>query len=85
MMNREELIQKVKDLIGEGNVEKAQQFVEDHKDDLGDYAEKAKDLITNFNPDDFAKQAKDIADDAKAAANEPDGIVDKIKDLFGKN
>lgn len=85
MMNKEELIQKVKDLIGEGNVEKAQQFVEDHKDELGEYAEKAKDLITNFNPDDFAQQAKDMANDAKAAANEPDGIVDKIKDLFGKN
>lgn len=85
MMNTEEMIQKVKDLIGEGNVEKAQKFVEDHKDELGDYAEKAKNMITNFNPDDFADKAKDIADDAKAAAGESDGIVDKIKDLFGKN
>ncbi|WP_424685204.1 hypothetical protein [Enterococcus sp.] len=83
-MNKEELIQKVKDLIGEGNIEAAQKFVEEHKDDLGEYADKAKNMITNFNPDEFADKAKDVFDDAKAAASEPDGIVDKIKDLFNK-
>lgn len=82
-MNKDELIQKVKDLIGEGNIETAQKFVEAHKDELGDFAEKAKDMITNFNPDEFSEKAKQTFDDAKDAAN-ADGIVDKIKDLFGK-
>ncbi len=83
-MNKEELIQKVKDLIGEGNVEAAQKFVEEHKDDLGDFADKAKDMITNFNPDEFSEKAKHAFSDAKDAAN-ADGLVDKIKDLFGKD
>ena len=36
-MNVEELVQKAKDLIGEGNVEHAQQFIEEHKDELGEH------------------------------------------------
>lgn len=90
-MNKDEMIQKVKDLIGEGNIDAAKQFVDEHKDDLGDFADKAKDLISNFDPSDIADKAKDVAgnlhlddaaDSVKDAVSHPEGLVDKIKDLF---
>ena len=44
-MNTDELIKKAKDLMNEGNIEKAKEFIEDHKDELGDYYDKAKVLL----------------------------------------
>lgn len=36
---------KIKGLISEGNLDQAKSFFEDHKGDLGDYYDKAKDLL----------------------------------------
>ena len=44
-MNKDELIKKAKELLNEGNIDKAKAFVEDHKDELGDYYEKTKVLL----------------------------------------
>lgn len=55
-------MEKIKDMIGEGNIEKAKDFIEDHKEDLGEYYEKAKELVKN----------------------NAEGVIDKVKDIFGK-
>ena len=44
-MNKDELIKKAKELLNEGNIEKAKVFIEEHKVELGDYYDKAKDLL----------------------------------------
>lgn len=41
-MKKEEIIEKVKELANEGNVEKAKLFLEEHKDSLGGCYDKAK-------------------------------------------
>ncbi|WP_313627616.1 hypothetical protein [Enterococcus italicus] len=41
-MKKDEIIEKIKELANEGNVEKAKLFLEEHKDSLGDYYDKAK-------------------------------------------
>ncbi|MGF1919436.1 hypothetical protein [Enterococcus faecalis] len=46
-MNKEEIIQKAKDLIGEGNVEQAKRFIEEHKSELGEHHEKMKAAVPN--------------------------------------
>lgn len=46
-MNKDELIKKAKELMNEGNFDKAEEFVEMHKDDLGEYYEKAKALLAS--------------------------------------
>lgn len=61
-MNKDDIMEKIKDMIGEGNIEKAKDFIEDHKEDLGEYYEKAKELVKN----------------------NAEGIIDKVKDIFGK-
>ncbi|MGX7148078.1 hypothetical protein [Enterococcus ureasiticus] len=48
-MNTDEIVQKVKDLIGEGNFEKAKQFLEEHQDDLGEQYEKLKGMIPDID------------------------------------
>ena len=48
-MNVEELVQKAKDLIGEGNVEHAQQFIEEHKDELGEHYHKITAMLADRN------------------------------------
>lgn len=35
-MSKNEWVDKVKELVGNGNVEEAKKFIEDHKDELGD-------------------------------------------------
>lgn len=50
-MNRDELVKKAKELLNEGNIEKAKQFIEDHKDELGDYYDKAKILLKSEKVD----------------------------------
>lgn len=57
-MEREELIKKVKELLNEGNLEKAKTFIEDHKEELGDYYDKAKNLLRSDKMDDLLGQFK---------------------------
>ncbi|WP_019769741.1 hypothetical protein [Streptococcus sobrinus] len=63
-MNSSELFNQVKELIEKKDFSAAQKFIDQHKDDLGDYLDKAKDLLA----------------DVKGA----DGVLDKVKGLFGK-
>lgn len=54
-MNTSELFDKVKDLVSGGNLDDAKSFIEDHKDELGDYLEQAKGLLDGGNLLDKAK------------------------------
>jgi hypothetical protein len=44
-MNKDEIMDKIKGMIGDGKMDDAKEFIEDHKDDLGEYYDKAKDMI----------------------------------------
>lgn len=44
-MNPQELFDQVKDLIANKDFAGAKDFIEEHKDDLGNYFEQAKSLI----------------------------------------
>ncbi|BDP80530.1 hypothetical protein EfmAA290_12060 [Enterococcus faecium] len=44
-MNQEELFQKVKEMIKNGNFDGAKRFIEEHKEQLGPYKEKAQNLL----------------------------------------
>lgn len=57
-MNTDEIVQKVRDLIGEGNFEKAKQFLDDHKDDLGEHYEKLKAMIPEIDAGSLADKVK---------------------------
>lgn len=57
-MNKDEMIKKIKDLLNEGNIEKAKAFVEDHKEDLGEYYDKAKVLLKSEKFDGLRDQLK---------------------------
>ena len=46
-MNPVELFNQVKELIEKKDFDVAKKFVEDHKDELGEYLDKAKDLVAN--------------------------------------
>lgn len=48
-MERDELIRKAKELLNEGNTEKAKAFIEAHKDELGEYYDKVKVLLKSEN------------------------------------
>ncbi|WP_019770335.1 hypothetical protein [Streptococcus sobrinus] len=63
-MNPSELFNQVKELIEKKDFSAAQKFIDQHKDDLGDYLDKAKDLL--------------------AGVKSADGVLDKVKGLFGK-
>lgn len=56
-MNASELFDKVKDLVSGGNLDDAKSFIEDHKDELGDYLEQAKGLLDGG---DLLDKAKDL-------------------------
>lgn len=58
-MNINEIMDTVKGLVGEGKLEEAQTFIKDHKDDLCDYYDKAKDLIDG-NSSSLLDKAKDL-------------------------
>lgn len=45
-MNVDEIIAKVNEFIGEGKIDAATKFIEDHKDDLGDHLESVKGLLS---------------------------------------
>lgn len=44
-MNPLDLLQEVKDLIANKDIEGAKRFIETHKDELGDYLEQAKTIL----------------------------------------
>lgn len=44
-MNKEELLSKIQELVGEGNLDKAKSFLEENKDQLGEYYDKTKELL----------------------------------------
>lgn len=46
-MNPNELLDKAKELIAKGDLNEAKKFIEDNKDNLGEYVEKAKGLLDN--------------------------------------
>lgn len=45
MMNQNELLDKAKELIAKGNLDEAKKFIEDNKEHLGEYLDKAKGLL----------------------------------------
>lgn len=57
-MNTDEIVQKVKELIGEGNFEKAKQFLEEHKDEIGEQYEKIKGMIPDVDTGGFTDKVK---------------------------
>ncbi|MDT2828380.1 MAG: hypothetical protein ACTJHK_01745 [Enterococcus viikkiensis] len=57
-MDKDELVKKIKELLNEGNIEKAKEFIEDHKDELGDYYDKAKVLLKSGKFDGVMDQFK---------------------------
>lgn len=57
-MNKEELIKKAKELLNEGNIDKAKAFIEDHKDELDEYYDKAKVLLKSEKFDSLRDQFK---------------------------
>ncbi|GEK36048.1 hypothetical protein K5E_00060 [Enterococcus thailandicus] len=59
-MNKDELIAKVKEMVNEGNLDEAKQFVEDHKDELGSYVEQAKHLLKDIDVDGITDKIKSL-------------------------
>lgn len=62
-MNPQDLFNQVKEMIEKKDFSAAMNFINEHKDNLGEYFDQAKQLI----------------DGAQGA----DGILDKVKGLFG--
>ena len=50
-MKPEEILERVKAMIGDGNLEKAKDFMEEHKEDLGGYYDQAKEFIEGHDGD----------------------------------
>ncbi|MDO4635578.1 MAG: hypothetical protein Q4A87_06740 [Streptococcus sp.] len=63
-MNPTELFNQVKEMIEKKDFSAAQSFIEENKDHLGEYFDKAKNLVEG---------SKGV-----------DGVLDKVKGLFGK-
>lgn len=60
-MNPVELFNQVKELIEQKDFDAAKKFVEDHKDELGEYLDKAKDLVANSKGlDDVINKVKSL-------------------------
>lgn len=59
-MNKDELIAKVKELVNEGNLDEAKQFVEEHKEELGSYVEQAKHLLKDIDLDGITDKIKNL-------------------------
>lgn len=59
-MNVEELVQKAKDLIGEGNVEHEPQFIEEHKDELGEHYHKITAMLADTTTDGLFDKIKGL-------------------------
>ncbi|MGT2911305.1 hypothetical protein ACVR1I_06275 [Streptococcus cameli] len=63
-MNPPDLLNQVKELIEKKDFSAAQDFINENKDNLGEYFEQAKGLVEG--------------------AGGLDGVLDKVKGLFGK-
>lgn len=59
-MNKDELMAKVKEMVNEGNLDEAKQFIEDHKDELGNYVEQAKNLLKDIDVDGITDKIKSL-------------------------
>lgn len=59
-MNKDELIAKVKEMVNEGNLDEAKQFIEDHKDELGNYVEQAKNFLKDIDVDGITDKIKSL-------------------------
>lgn len=44
-MKPQDIFEKIQKMIGDGNIDKAKDFLEENKDNLGEYFDKAKALI----------------------------------------
>ncbi|MHC5375066.1 hypothetical protein ACYSNU_14840 [Enterococcus sp. LJL120] len=79
-MNQEEIFAKLQELIGQGNLEAAQNFFDEHKENLGDLASQASNLLEN------AGGVSGIMDKAQEFIGNPEGLsglADKFKNFFG--
>lgn len=59
-LNKDEMLNKVNELVGEGKIEGAKDFIAEHKDGLGEYAEKAKALTENFDTNSIIDKVKNL-------------------------
>ncbi|WP_119905116.1 hypothetical protein [Brochothrix thermosphacta] len=59
-MNKDEMLNKVNELVGEGKIEGAKDFIAEHKDGLSEYAEKAKALTENFDTNSIIDKVKNL-------------------------
>lgn len=80
-MNPTELLEKAKELLANGDINAAKDFITKHKDDLGGYFDKAKDLLNGL---DLSQGLDGVLDKAKDLGVDVDGGLDQIKGLFGK-
>lgn len=46
-MTKDEILAKAQELIGEGQIDAAQEFIDSHKEDLGGYFDQAKELFSS--------------------------------------
>ncbi|TWS94241.1 MULTISPECIES: hypothetical protein [unclassified Streptococcus] len=63
-MNPQELLEQIKEMIAKKDFSAAQDFINENKDNLGEYFEQAKALVSG--------------------GEGVNGILDKVKGLFGK-
>lgn len=61
-MNPTELLEQVKELIAKGDINAAKDFINEHKDELGQYLEQAKSLLEGL---DLSKGLDGLLDQAK--------------------
>ena len=73
-MNPMELFNQVKEMIEKKDFDAAKKFVDDNKDNLGDYLEQAKGLDLG----EYFDQAKSLVSGNEMVS----GALDKIKGLF---
>ena len=59
MMNIDEIVKKAKDLISEQNLTEAKKFIEEHKNELGEYYDKLIQMVSS-NADGVIDKVKDI-------------------------
>lgn len=59
MMNIDEIVKKAKDLISEQNLTEAKKFIEEHKNELGEYYDKLIQMVSS-NADGVIDKVKDL-------------------------
>lgn len=61
-MAKEDLFDKIKTLVKDGKLDYAKDFYAEHKDSLGDYAAKAKNLIHSSKDENLVDKVKQLFD-----------------------